>query len=57
MPPTYPPRTRDFHLVGPSIDRRTTRAFVGTRVWVVQLDAGVYRFGSDPKLTGRLVVV
>ena len=48
--------TRNFHLVGPGVNRRTTAAFVGTATWTVALARGTYRFGSDPKLSGRLVV-
>ena len=49
-------RTRNFHLVGSGVDRRTSKKFTGTVTWRLQLDAGKYRFGSDPRLTGRLVV-
>lgn len=49
-------RARNFHLVGPGIDRRTGKAFTGTVTWTLELSAGTYRFGSDPKLSGRLVV-
>jgi hypothetical protein len=38
------------------VNRRTTAAFVGTASWTVALARGTYRFGSDPKLSGRLVV-
>ena len=48
--------TKNFHLVGPGLNRRTGKAFVGTAVWALDLTAGLYRFGSDPRLTGRLVV-
>jgi plastocyanin len=49
-------RTRNFHLVGPGVNRRTGKAFVGTVTWTVRLARGIYRYGNDPKLTGRLVV-
>jgi hypothetical protein len=49
-------RTRNFHLVGPVVNRRTGKAFVGTVAWNVRLKRGAYRYGSDPKLTGRLFV-
>jgi hypothetical protein len=49
-------RTRNFHLVGSGVDRRTSKKFTGTVTWRLQLDEGKYRFGSDPRLTGRLVV-
>jgi plastocyanin len=48
--------TRNFHLVGPGVNRRTTAAFVGTATWSLALARGTYRFGSDPALSGRLVV-
>jgi plastocyanin len=47
---------KNFHLVGPGVNRKTTAAFVGTVTWKVELQTGTYRFGSDPKLTGRLKV-
>jgi hypothetical protein len=49
-------RSRNFHLVGPGVDRRTGKPFTGTVTWTVQLRAGMYRFGNDPKLLGRLIV-
>lgn len=49
-------RTRNFHLVGPGVNRRTGKAFTGRMTWKLQLAEGTYRFGSDPRLTGRLVV-
>jgi plastocyanin len=49
-------RTRNFHLRGPGVDRRTSKPFVGTATWTLELRAGTYRFGSDPRLSGRLVV-
>jgi Copper binding proteins, plastocyanin/azurin family len=49
-------RSRNFHILGPAINRRTTKAFTGTVVWLLDLDKGVYRFGSDPRLSGRLTV-
>ncbi len=47
---------RNFHLVGPGINRRTGKAFKGTVTWTVNLAAGRYRFGSDPGLAGVLRV-
>jgi hypothetical protein len=38
----------NFHLVGPGVNRRTTRAFVGSTTWSLKLAAGTYRYGSDP---------
>lgn len=49
-------RTRNFHLIGPAVNRRTGMAFAGTVTWTLRLARGTYRFGSDPRLTGRLVV-
>ncbi len=49
-------RTRGFRLVGPGVSRRTAKAFVGTVTWRATLRKGVYRFGTDLRLTGRLVV-
>jgi plastocyanin len=49
-------RTRNFHLVGSGVDRRTSKKFTGSVTWRVDLAAGKYRFGSDPRLSGRLVV-
>ena len=48
--------TRNLRLVGPGVSRRTAKPFVGTVRWVVGLGRGTYRFGSEPALTGRLVV-
>ena len=49
-------RTRNFHLVGAGIDRRTSKKFTGSVTWRLDLEAGKYKFGSDPRLSGRLVV-
>jgi hypothetical protein len=49
-------RTRNFHLVGPGVNRRTGVTFIGRVTWTLRLARGAYRFGSDPRLTGRLVV-
>jgi plastocyanin len=49
-------RTRNFHVVGPGVNRRTGKAFTGSVTWRLQLAAGTYRFGSDPRLSKRLVV-
>jgi hypothetical protein len=48
--------SRNFHLVGPGVNRKTGKRFVGTATWDVTLKPGTYRYGSDPSLTGRLVV-
>ncbi len=47
---------KNFHLVGPGVNRRTGKRFRGTVTWTVTLAQGRYRFGSDPKLTGVLRV-
>jgi len=49
-------KTQNFHLVGPGVNRHTTKAFTGTVTWTLELTPGTYRFGADPKLTGRLTV-
>ena len=49
-------KTRNFHLSGPGVNRKTGKAFTGTVKWTLELEAGTYRFGSDPHLTGKLVV-
>jgi plastocyanin len=49
-------RKRNFHLVGAGVNRKTGRAFTGKVTWHLDLAAGTYKFGSDPRLTGRLVV-
>jgi hypothetical protein len=49
-------KTRNFHLAGPGVNRSTGKAFTGRVTWTVQLRAGTYRFGADPRLTGRLAV-
>ena len=49
-------KTRNFHLVGPGVNKTTGKPFMGRVTWTVQLQAGTYRFGADPRLTGRLAV-
>ena len=49
-------RARNFHLVGDGVNRKTGKAFTGKVTWHLDLAAGTYKFGSDPRLTGRLVV-
>jgi hypothetical protein len=39
--------TRDFHLVGRGVNRRTGLAFRGTRRWTIELRRGMYRYRSD----------
>ena len=50
----------NFHLFGPSVDRRTGVAFTGRRRWSVRLRTGTYRYRCDPHRTtmrGRFTVV
>src|SRR5262249_419655 len=49
-------RTRNFHLAGPGVNPETAKGFTGNVAWRPQLAAGTYRFGSGPRLSGRLVV-
>jgi hypothetical protein len=49
-------KARNFHLVGPGVNKRTGKKITGRVTWTLQLGAGTYRFGSDPRLSGRLVV-
>jgi plastocyanin len=49
-------KAANLHLAGPGVNRRTGRAFTGRVTWSLQLKPGTYRFGSDPRLTGRLRV-
>jgi plastocyanin len=50
----------NFHLFGPSVDRRTGVAFTGRRRWSVRLRTGTYRYRCDSHRTtmrGRFTVV
>ena len=49
-------RSRNFHLVGPGVNRHTGKRFTGKVTWKLPLVEGTYRFGSDPRLRGRLTV-
>lgn len=49
-------RSKNFHVVGPGLNRKTGKTFTGTVTWRVRLAPGSYRFGNDPRLSGRLVV-
>jgi len=49
-------RAKNFHVVGPGVNRKTGKTFTGSVTWRVQLAAGTYRFGSDPRLSGRVAV-
>jgi hypothetical protein len=39
---------RNFHLIGPGANRKTTVRFRGTQTWTLTLRRGTYRFVSDP---------
>jgi hypothetical protein len=50
----------NFHLVGPGVNRRTSRSFTGTVTWPIALHPGTYRYGSDrphSKLHRQFVVL
>src|SRR5262245_49904347 len=49
-------RRANFHIRGRGLNRRTARRFMGTKRWTVELVAGSYRFGADPRLSGTLTV-
>jgi plastocyanin len=37
----------DFHLVGPGVNKSTSVAFVGERIWSVTLKPGKYTYQCD----------
>ena len=41
----------DFHLTGPSVDKRTSVSGTGTTKWTVKLKKGTYHFLCDPHQT------
>jgi hypothetical protein len=43
--------TQNFHLVGPSVDRRTKVPAKVTRIWTVYLGPGTYTYRSDKRAT------
>jgi hypothetical protein len=51
-------RVRNFHLVGPGVNRMTGVRFTGTATWTLSLKPGRYTYRSDvgKKLRGALVV-
>jgi F5/8 type C domain len=52
--------TANLHLIGPGVNRRTSRRFTGTTTWPLTLRPGTYRYGSDRphhQLRGRFVVL
>jgi hypothetical protein len=38
----------NFHLFGPGVNKRTSVAFVGERIWTVTFRKGTYRYVCDP---------
>jgi plastocyanin len=64
---THTIRVRDtsvfhnFHLIGPpDVNRRTTVAFTGLKIWTIRFVPGVYRYRCDPhrlEMHGRFTVV
>jgi len=62
---THTIRVRDtsvfhnFHLLGPNVNRRTTVAFTGLKIWTIRFVPGVYRYRCDPHrvdMHGRFTV-
>jgi plastocyanin len=50
----------NFHLLGPYVNRRTTVAFTGLKIWTIRFTAGAYRYRCDPHrlaMHGRFTVV
>jgi plastocyanin len=43
--------TDNFHLIGPGVNRTTTKAGKGTFTWKLALKAGLYRYRSDATAT------
>ena len=41
--------SRNFHLIGPRVNRKTTMRFRGTQTWTLTLRRGNYRYVSDPQ--------
>jgi hypothetical protein len=50
--------TDNFHLIGPGVNRATSRAGRATVIWRLRLAAGTYRYRSDahPRLRGSFRV-
>ena len=47
--------SHDFHLVGPGVNKYTSVAFVGEKIWTVTLKPGKYTYKCDPHaLAGML---
>jgi plastocyanin len=49
----------NFHLLGPEVNRKTTLAFVGLKIWTIRFVPGAYRYRCDPHrlhMRGRFTV-
>jgi hypothetical protein len=44
-------RGQNFHLIGPSVDKRTKVSAKVTRIWTVYLKPGTYTYRSDRRAT------
>jgi hypothetical protein len=44
-------RGQNFHLIGPSVDKRTKVSARVTRIWTVYLKPGTYTYRSDRRAT------
>jgi plastocyanin len=40
--------THNFHLFGPGVNKSTTVAFVGEKIWKIRLKPGKYTYQCDP---------
>ena len=40
--------THNFHLIGPGVNKSTTVAFVGEKIWRTKLKPGRYTYQCDP---------
>jgi hypothetical protein len=49
-------RSDNFHLAGPSVNKRTGIRFTGTMRWTVELRPGTYRYRSDRSPSKRSCV-
>ncbi len=51
---THTIRARDtsvhhnFHLLGPGVDKKTSLAFTGLKIWAITFAPGAYRYRCDP---------
>jgi hypothetical protein len=44
-------RGQNFHLIGPSVDKRTKVSAKVTRIWTIYLKPGTYTYRSDRRAT------